>query len=245
MFAGRRQPRACRPSPRNPSRWWWPTCACPEWAAPSSCRRSWPATPATVRLLLAADADREAALQGLARAHQFLAKPCNLRYLKSILEFASAQGRRVGNDHVRELVPASASCRRCRTCTGRSPTSWNPTGVRSEQLGAVIGQDIGHDRHDPETGQFRLLQPPPAGDQRRPRRSSYLGVDLLKALVLAHGLFGQVGAIPDPRPSPSSTCGSTAWRWRRPAGASPWPRTPGCAAPTSSSPPACCTTSAS
>jgi len=150
--------------------------------------------PATLRLLLAVLDDRNEALQGLARAHQFLAKPCDFTFLKSLLDFTRQHGRRVGNDHVRELaarigqLPAVPELYRDITALMESDRG------SAEQMGAVIGRDIAM------TAMILKLANSAFFSLRHQVTSpaeavSYLGVDLLRALVLAHGLFGQVGAF--------------------------------------------------
>ncbi|MDR3669689.1 MAG: response regulator [Holophaga sp.] len=150
--------------------------------------------PATIRILVAADADRQLAVQSVGRTHQFLAKPCDLTVLKSTVEFCYHHGRRVGNDHVRELIAR----------IGQLPTVPDlyqeithllESDRRSvDELGAVIGRDIGM------TAMILKLANSAFFSLRHAVTSaneavSYLGIDLLKALVLAHGLFGQVGAF--------------------------------------------------
>ena len=55
--------------------------------------------PSTIRLLLATDKDRQLALQSVGRTHQFLAKHCDLAFLKSAVNFSFNRGRRVGKRH--------------------------------------------------------------------------------------------------------------------------------------------------
>jgi len=150
--------------------------------------------PATIRVLLAADADRGQALQSVGRAHQCLAKPCDLALLNSTLDFICHYGRRVGNDHVRELIarigqlPAVPELYREIT---RLLESERGSG---DQLGAVIERDMAM------TAMILKLANSAFFSLRHKVTSateavSFLGVDLLKGLVLAHGLFGQVGAF--------------------------------------------------
>ena len=150
--------------------------------------------PATVRLLLAAEADRETATQSASRVHQFLTKPADLGYIKSLANFTHDLGQRVGNDHVRELIarigqlPAVPDLYREITALLESERG------SVDQLGAIVGKDIAM------TAMILKLANSAFFSLRHAVTSaseavSYLGVDLLKALVLAHGLFGQVGAF--------------------------------------------------
>ena len=150
--------------------------------------------PATIRLLLAADTDRAWAVQCLARTHQFLVKPCDMALLKSTLDFTHRHGRRVGNDHVRELIarigqlPAVPELYREITALLESDRG------SVEQMGAIIGRDMAMTAMILKLANsafFSLRQTVTSPSEA----VSYLGVELLKALVLAHGLFGQVGAF--------------------------------------------------
>jgi putative nucleotidyltransferase with HDIG domain len=150
--------------------------------------------PSTIRLLLAAEADRDLAMQSASRWHQLLAKPVDLAFLKSAADFAWLQGRRVGNDHVRELIarigqlPAVPELYREITVLMESDL------CSVERLGAVVGKDLAM------TAMILKLANSAFFGLRHTVTSpaeavSYLGVDLLRSLVLAHGLFGQVGAF--------------------------------------------------
>jgi putative nucleotidyltransferase with HDIG domain len=118
----------------------------------------------------------------------------DLGYLKSAVEFACLQGRRVGNDHVRELIarigqlPAVPELYREITVLMESDL------CSAERLGAIIGKDMAM------TAMILKLANSAFFGLRHTVTSaaeavSYLGVDLLRSLVLAHGLFGQVGAF--------------------------------------------------
>jgi putative nucleotidyltransferase with HDIG domain len=150
--------------------------------------------PATIRLLVATDADRELAVQGLARTHQFLAKPCDLAFLKSAVDFSYSHGRRVGNAHVRELIARIGQLPALPDLYREITELLESDRGSVEQLGAVIGKDMAM------TAMILKLANSAFFSLRQTVTSpaeavSYLGIDLLKSLVLAHGLFGQVGAF--------------------------------------------------
>jgi len=150
--------------------------------------------PATVRLLLAADADREQALQSVGRAHQCLSKPCDLALLKSTVEFSCRYGRRVGNDHVRELIARIGQLPAVPELYREISQLLESERGSVDQLGAVIEKDMAM------TAMILKLANSAFFSLRNPVASateavSFLGIDLLKGLVLAHGLFGQVGAF--------------------------------------------------
>ena len=148
--------------------------------------------PATIRFLMAADRDRGSAVQALGRTHQFLAKPCDLDYLKSVVDCACFHGQRVTNDHVRELVARIGQLPALPDLYRQINDLLESERGSVEALGAVIGKDIAM------TAMILKLANSAFFSLRHPVTSpaeavSYLGIDLLKALVLAHGLFGQVG----------------------------------------------------
>jgi putative nucleotidyltransferase with HDIG domain len=151
-------------------------------------------SPSTLRLLLAADADRDLAVQSVGRTHQFLTKPCDLAYLKSTVDFSYHHGRRVGNDHVRELIARIGQLPAVPDLYREISALLESDRGSVDQLGAVIGRDIAM------TAMILKLANSAFFSLRHAVTSpaeavSYLGIDLLKALVLAHGLFGQVGAF--------------------------------------------------
>jgi len=148
--------------------------------------------PATIRFLMAADSDRGTAVQALGRTHQFLAKPCDLEYLKSVVDCTCFHGQRVANDHVRELVARIGQLPALPDLYREINDLLESERGSVEALGAVIGRDIAM------TAMILKLANSAFFSLRHPVTSpaeavSYLGIDLLKALVLAHGLFGQVG----------------------------------------------------
>lgn len=150
--------------------------------------------PATVRLLLAEAEDRAEAARNLTRSHQLLAKPCDMAYLKSVVDFTYLQGRRVGNDHLRGLVARLGQLPAVPDLYRRITDLCESERASVDELAAVIGQDVAM------TAMILKLANSAFFSLRQPVSSvaeavSYLGIDLLKALVLAHGLFGQVGSF--------------------------------------------------
>jgi putative nucleotidyltransferase with HDIG domain len=150
--------------------------------------------PATLRIVLFAEGERDRALQCAGWAHQFLAKPWDAAYLKALLHVAMAQGAEVGNGHVRELVARIGQLPALPESYRELTALLDSEHGTTEALGQLIAKDMAmtamvlklansayfsvrHEVSDPAEA------------------ASYLGVNLLKALVLAHGLFGQVGAF--------------------------------------------------
>ena len=150
--------------------------------------------PAAQRIITFEPGEREEALACLGWAHQFLAKPIDPAYLQVLLQDVQGTGARVDNSHVRELVarigqlPAVPSLYReittlleCERCT-------------SEMIGKVIAKDMAMTAMIlklANSAYFGLRNPVSSAAEA----TSYLGVDLVKGLVLGYGLFGQVGAF--------------------------------------------------
>jgi putative nucleotidyltransferase with HDIG domain len=150
--------------------------------------------PSTLRLLMADLSDRTSAMQNLVRSHQFLGKPCDLAFLRSLAEFSLEHGKRVGNDHVRELVTRIGQLPALPDLYRQINDLLESERCSADRLGQIIGQDIAM------TAMILKLANSAFFGLRHTISSateavSYLGIDLLKALILAHGLFGQVGSF--------------------------------------------------
>jgi len=150
--------------------------------------------PGTLRILLADAEDRDLALQCLGRAHRFLTRPCDLAYLRSIIEFSQVMGARVGNDHARELVARIGQLPAVPDTYREILAALNSDRSSTEACGRIIGKDLAM------TAAILKLSNSAFFSLRHEVTSpteavAYLGIDLLKSLVLAYGLFGQVGAF--------------------------------------------------
>lgn len=153
--------------------------------------------PATYRLLLAEESERDTAMQGLARTHQFLVKPCNVPLLKSMVDFNLELGLRVGDDHLRELIARIGQLPAVPELYREINELLESDRGSVERLGAVVSKDIAM------TAMILKLANSAFFSLRHTVTSAneavaFLGVDLLRGLVLAHGLFGQVGAFQVP-----------------------------------------------
>jgi HD-like signal output (HDOD) protein len=150
--------------------------------------------PATVRFILSGCDDRAMAADVVDRAHQFLRKPIDPALLKSILRRTFLLGAHVHDDHARELV----------TRIGRLPSVpalfqeitrlMNSERATVENLGAAISKDMAM------TAMLLKLANSAFFSLRHtvatPAEAiSILGIDLLRSLVLAHGLFSQTGSF--------------------------------------------------
>jgi HD-like signal output (HDOD) protein len=150
--------------------------------------------PGTARFILSGSDDKELTVDVVDRAHQFLRKPCDPALLKSVLRRTFHLGSQVRNDHARELV----------TRIGRLPSVPSlfqevnrlmaSERATVENLGAAIGKDVAM------TAMLLKLTNSaffcPRQTVTTPSEAiAILGIDLLRSLVLAHGLFSQTGGF--------------------------------------------------
>ena len=150
--------------------------------------------PATVRFVLSGCDDDELSAEVMDRAHQFLRKPCDPAFLKSVLRRTFQLGSQVRNDHAKELVAR----------VGRLPSVpalyleinrlMGSERATVENLGAAIHQDMAM------TAMILKLSNSAFFGMRHTVNTpgeavSILGIDLLRSLVLAHGLFSQAGSF--------------------------------------------------
>jgi putative nucleotidyltransferase with HDIG domain len=150
--------------------------------------------PALIRIILFGEGERDRALGCLGWAHQFLAKPLDPGYLHGILQAISATAGQVPNLHVRELVTRIGQLPAVPHLYQEVTALLESDHGTTEMVGQIIAKDIAM------TAMLLKLANSAYFNLRAPVSSaasatSYLGVELVKALVLAHGLFGQVGAF--------------------------------------------------
>ena len=150
--------------------------------------------PATIRFVLFKKGERNQSLLCLGWAHQFLAKPIEPRYLKSILGLMCTTGSRVENLHVRELVARITQLPAVPNMYAELNALLETPFWTTEQLGKVIAKDMAMTAMILKLANsafFSVRQPVSSAAEA----ASYLGIDLLKALILARGIFTQVGAF--------------------------------------------------
>ncbi|HEX9010868.1 MAG TPA: HDOD domain-containing protein [Holophagaceae bacterium] len=153
--------------------------------------------PSVVRMALSGQADRETAFRCLEVAHQYLSKPCDPGLLKARIRQAGTLGRGLPRplsgelagltDHLPVLPPAYQ----------RLKVAADSGLGEAEELERVLEEH-------PEMG-VRLLQTVnsgisgPSPDVRGPNQAAArLGMGNVRALILAHGLFEQMGDLGTP-----------------------------------------------
>ena len=150
--------------------------------------------PATLRVILFEDGERSQALGCLGVAHQFLAKPIDAGYLMAMLQSTAATGQAITNAHVRELISRIGQLPAVPTLYREVTALLESEHGTNERIGAAIAKDMAM------TAMLLKLANSAYLGLRHPVASpgeaiDYLGVELIKSLVLGYGLFGQASAF--------------------------------------------------
>jgi HD-like signal output (HDOD) protein len=146
--------------------------------------------PRTIRIVLSGYADREMIRQCLGSAHQFLAKPFDLKELFETIEEVGEAGRNVEAVWLNNLVEMLEFIPALPTTYHRLREVLENDESSMTRIADIIAEDPGM-----TTQVLRLVNSPFFGLRRvigSPMEAvAYLGVDQLKALSLAYGLFHQ------------------------------------------------------
>ena len=148
--------------------------------------------PGSIRLILSSSTDREMAMSLVERAHQFLAKPCNPAFLKTVILRALDLGREVDSAQVREMVARLGKLPALPSLYLEISALLESDRATLEDLGRIISKDMAMTAMILKLANSAFFHP------RHPISSPleaipHLGLDLLQSLVLAHGLFSQAG----------------------------------------------------
>lgn len=150
--------------------------------------------PATVRFVLSGCDDPATAAGIVDRTHQFLRKPCEPAFLKSVLRRTLHLGGRVRNPYARELVGRIGRLPSVPSLFREITHLMASERATTERVGDTIGRDVAMTAMVLKVANsaffgVRHTVSSPAD------AVSILGIDLLRSLVLAHGLFSQAGAF--------------------------------------------------
>lgn len=150
-------------------------------------RQRWPGT---VRMILSGHSDRDFVFRSIKPAHQFLSKPCTPQELKATIQRVLDLREVFTDERLRETVshidslPVLPAVLAELTEALRSPNSTVKT------LGDILDKDIGL-----ATGLLKLVNSSFFGIPRRVSSTeqavTLLGLDTVRALVLAHSLFSR------------------------------------------------------
>jgi len=150
--------------------------------------------PATLRFVLSGCDDRNLTTDVVDRAHQFLGKPCDPAFLKSVLRRTFHLGSQVHNAHARELVARIGRLPSVPALYQEITRLMGSERATLEDLGAAIGRDMAMTAMILKLSNSAFFSP--RQTVSTPAEAvSILGIDLLRSLVLAHGLFSQAGGF--------------------------------------------------
>ena len=150
--------------------------------------------PKTVRLILSGTADQELIMKCVGCAHQFLAKPCELEALKATVERTLKLASSLQNEAIRRLVSQMNRLPTMPSLYVKLVDLLQTPDFSLEQVGDLVAQDLAMTA--------KLLQLVNSAFFGLARRISnpaeavaYLGVDMVKTLVLSLDTFDQFATV--------------------------------------------------
>lgn len=146
--------------------------------------------PNTVRIILSGHADHELILQCVGCTHQFLAKPCDADALKATISRATRLGTSVDAGDLRNLVGSMNRLPSVPSIYTEIMEALQNPDTSLDEVGAIIQRDIGM-----TVTILKLVNSAFFGIRRElsspAEAASYLGLDIIKALVLSIHAFDQ------------------------------------------------------
>ncbi|MGB5261402.1 MAG: response regulator [Gammaproteobacteria bacterium] len=146
--------------------------------------------PDSVRFVLSGHSDRELVMRSVGPSHQYLAKPCDPEVLKSALTEAFALRRLLATDSLRALVAGMTSLPSLPSIYCEVVEELQSEDASIQELGKLIEQDPGM-----VAKVLQLVNSAYFGIGRQisnpAEAASFLGMDVLKCLVLSEGVFSQ------------------------------------------------------
>lgn len=145
--------------------------------------------PKTVRIILSGHADKNLIVQCVSTAHQFLAKPCEPEALKSAIARAHSFETSIKSNVLKELIGKMRTLPSVPSLFHEIAQKVRDEHCPLDEIGAIIARDAGM-----SAKLLKLVNSAFFG-LSRPVSSpveavSYLGIDTIKALVLAANAFG-------------------------------------------------------
>ncbi|MBI3418227.1 MAG: HDOD domain-containing protein [Verrucomicrobia bacterium] len=146
--------------------------------------------PQTVRFILSGQAEKDLIMKCIGATHQYLAKPCEPDALKATVARTTSLDFNLTNERVRALVSRIDRLPSLPSLYLELNKVLADDQVSTDQIGNVIGKDIAM------TGQvLKIVNSAFFGLRREittpDEAASYLGADILKALVLVLSVFSQ------------------------------------------------------
>lgn len=146
--------------------------------------------PSTVRLVLSGHADRDLVAQCVGVAHQYISKPCDPELLRVMIRNACLLGGGLVSEEVKRIIGSIDRLPSVPALYQRVKEALENEDVSSQQLGDIIQQDMGMTAkilklvNSAFFGLRRTIQTPHEA-------VAYLGMETVKTLVLANGIFGE------------------------------------------------------
>jgi HD-like signal output (HDOD) protein len=144
--------------------------------------------PTTVRLVLSGHADRDLVSQCVGVAHQYISKPCDPEQLKSMIRNACLLTGDPVSEEVKRIIGSIDKLPTIPVLFQRLKKALEDEDVSSQKLGDIIQQDMGMTAKI-----LKLVNSAFFGLRRSietPHEAvAYLGIDTIKTLVLANGIF--------------------------------------------------------
>lgn len=147
-------------------------------------------SPHTARIILSGHSEEEAVYRSTSAAHQFLAKPCDVAVLKATVEEIRRAQERLDNQDIKQVVgrihqlPALPAVYDELMAAAANPDCTNKV------LGAIVSQDVGLTTeilHLVNSAFFGLSRSVDSVEHA----VGLIGLDVIRAIVAAHGLFGE------------------------------------------------------
>jgi len=147
--------------------------------------------PETVRIILSGYADQDLVLKSIGTAHQYLAKPCDPITLKATIKRATNLSASLRDGLLKRIVSSMDRLPSVPSIYNQIVKTLENPDAGLEEVGNIILQDIGMTAKILKlvnSAFFGLAQ-----EFSDPRDAvSYLGLDIIKALILAIGAFSKL-----------------------------------------------------
>ncbi len=155
--------------------------------------------PATVRIVLSGQCDREVVFRAVIPAHQFLTKPCNPDVLRGTLARLKELRERLINEDVRSQISALTSLPVSRRHYERLVELLHSDHATITEVAQVVASDVAM-----AAKVMQLVGSNFFGSQRRLcppfQAAQQLGLDVIRTLVLDYGLFSPDALGPELAP---------------------------------------------
>lgn len=146
--------------------------------------------PDIVRFVLSGHSDLELVMRSVGPSHQYMAKPCEPELLKANLAGAFSLRKLLSSDDLRTIVTNMTSLPSLPVIYARVVEELQSEDVSLASVGKLIEQDLGM-----TSKVLQLVNSAYFGIGREVRSpaeaANFLGLDVLKSLVLAEGVFSQ------------------------------------------------------